>query len=336
MRRQPLSKTKRKKKTKVVDNNDDLESEDDNDSEPPEASPEEAVDADTDADPRAPFSRHTPEVFQAAAAASAATVDVDSLRAGTAGRERAVESMPPVLSGRSAGGGVDVTDTESRGNRYRAGGGGSGDKTGAGGVAWRRDAPVGGIADGARAAAAVAEGDNSSSSNPWPGIDWGETAETGSGGVVRRWGRAVEEAESDGVGEAGEFDLSPGTAERSGEHSRGKERRDRDGDEGDSRGGGMQARGEGGGRWTGRGKKERGMLGRDRGKGASTASEAAKAAAAAAASRAAAAMEVAVATGGRKERRRTSGSRAPKALALSNGKGLLHEKCEKSKNKNEF
>ena len=207
-----------KKNKQVVDNNDDIESEDDNDSADAaeaEASPREG-DADPSSDAGALFAstpspQSTPSsgVDQLTDASCQPSVG----RGGARGEEDA--DIPLVLAKGSGGGGGGSGGGD-------VGGLGDGGSRGGSGGGTRVMAAAATASDGVAAAAILAsshecgvygtghgsgggsggtgEGggtDAENSNNPWAGIEWGE-GEGESGGAVRRWGRVVQEG--DGYG----------------------------------------------------------------------------------------------------------------------------------------
>lgn len=277
--------------TQVVDNNDDLESEDDNDSEPPEASnvDEELVDA--DADNTAP--NHQRSADQVAP-------DQQLLHYQTQ------QGQPPPhrraeIGSTATSGATDAKRQEQESDLVTKGtvaGRGSFGETGAAGVDrsgddHRHDQET-----------------NHTVTDPWPGVDWGEgeTGGTRGGGLVRRWGRVVEEPAEQPTNssiDGDEFEQAPAMGEQ------GDERRLMEN-------AGMRVVCRGG---RGRGRR---VL--------TTVAVASAAKAAAAAVRAAVDGESALRGGGgvgvRRDKCRGSG-RAPKALTLSSGETVKH--CPRSR-----
>lgn len=285
----------------MVDNNDDLESEDDNDSEAPEASLEE-VDVDQDAD------------LNILSSLPVTPPDFDDTPPGLTTRDEAsgisTLQRPAVLvsscPGRRIDGNADITATAGdEALSYSVVGGADGEKNSAGG--WSLERTTGGCSADCRVIADCGEGGDN---NPWPGIDWGE-GETGRSGGARRWGRVIDEADCDGTvgGGSGEEDRET-VLEFPDENYR--EQRELV----------AQSSAREGKRIVGRGKKECRSGSRDRGNGGMSGGEETASRALGASSRtgtSATAREPSP-LGIKKERRRMSGSRAPKMLALSNGK----------------
>lgn len=282
---------------KVVDNNDDIESEDDNDSADAaeaEGSPEEA-DTDNpppDTDPliaSTPFPQSTPS-----SGAERTTDPSCGQRGGRVGGNEVDDDVCPVTP--KLGGGGDGGDDRDSGS---SGGGGAYVTGPTSDGAARESHPQGQHSVYANGGGRGGEGrggiDGESNNTDWTEIEWGQ-GEGESGGAVRRWGRAVQEGEDYGstgtITSTGEVEQRPMPGEAvAGE--RGKEGRESPSlDRGVSR---TALAGEGGTH-----------------EAAQTATTAVKGVAG----------EPPPKSGGRskKERRRASGSRAPKALVLSNGK----------------
>lgn len=139
-----------------MDNNDDLESEDDNDSEPPETSPEEYPE--NAVDPLRPPQHSTDFVSDAATAATTAAATITTTTAtenDKTHRQRDQEIIEAITDDSNA-------SVVRHGDLATIGDGGSGGNT-----------------------------------DLWPRIEWGEGEIGGAtgirGGLVRRWGRVVEE-----------------------------------------------------------------------------------------------------------------------------------------------
>lgn len=282
----------------MVDNNDDIESEDDNDSADAaeaEGSPEEA---DTDNSPpdTDPLLASTPSPQSTPSSGADRRTDPSCRqRGGGVGESEVDNDVSLGVPKRS--GGVDGGDDRDSGSS----GGGSADATEntSDGVAVENRPPDrhsvyananggGGGGDGSVGA------DRETTNTPWTDIEWGQ-GEGESGGAVRRWGRAVQEGEEYGSAEtftsAGEVEPPPMTGEAVAGERRKEARESPSLDRGASR---TDLTSEGGTH-----------------EAVQTATTPVKGVAG----------EPPPRSGGRskKERRRASGSRAPKALVLSNG-----------------
>ncbi len=328
------------KNEQVVDNNDDIESEDDNDSAEAadaEASPRDGVGI-ADADNPSPDAggalfapTPSPRRYQLKDASSGQPVG----RGGSEHGEADVD-IPMVLDKGSSGGGHGLGGGVGDGGRRGSGGGGSvvaagNASDGAAAAAGSASNECSGYGSGGGGEGGAGEGGRAeaeNSNNPWAGIEWGE-GEGESGGAVRRWGRVVQEGDGYGSNETmastGELEPPPPSATGLGEAvaagERGKElgrgpppslEREREGHRVDPTGD----------------------------EGSKAAAPTATATATATATTTATTTATATATGrakggageppsrsasrNKKERRRASGSRAPKALALSNGTHQSH------------
>ena len=303
-------------RVKVVDNNDDIESEDDNDSELPEALPGNA-DADLDTD----------------------LATLSSPRDTPPDPSKGANTRPSIESGI---GQLDVGTTlvltrRVSGSGGHGGSGRAGNTAGVGNRARECDESYSDMMGHERArgwglqtAADNGGGDNGGGcggegSHPWPGVGW-EQGEVGrSGEAVRRWGRAVKEIDGDDESAIESAELEglaieqppPGQAV-------GKRVELRRGDSVKYAG---VAIGGDGNRWTGRGKGCRRSSTRERGSvGASGAEAMAPVAVNTSCTVAASGNPVGgepPPSGRRKEKRRGSGSRNAKHAALGNGKTLV-------------
>lgn len=323
--------------SKVVDNNDDIESEDDNDSVPLDSPPE---DTDLDAEMEQSI---TPSLEQG----------VNSSRP-SAAKERTADMAAGLEAGSGEGDRARVESEYANNEGGRISSRSDGERTSMGSMIRDERAhddsitgsngsrplgqPVETIrihADGAR----TGEGEHVA----WAGMDWVKR-ETGTGNVemVRRWGRVVDEANDEVAlgedsGTPARLPLddrpSPTTEEMRAKHSE-NPGKDNDG-KGVAAGEGAKPRRGAGKRLSARGKNTHRLSSKERGGGghhteseAPTAftAEAAMAAAATALERGNSSGRANLAcgdtppSGGKKERRGTLGSRGPKALALTNGK----------------
>lgn len=276
----------------MVDNNDDIESEDDNDSADAaeaEASPEEA-DTDNPSPDTDPLLTNTPSPRSTSPPGADQTTDASCRqRRGEVGESEVDNEISLVITKRS-GGGDGGGDRDSG----EISGGGSANVTentsdGAAGESRPLDQHSfyangsGGGGEGGGGGGG-AEGENNST--PWTEIEWGQ-GEGESGGAVRRWGRAVQEGDDYGSTEtatsAGDLEPPSITGEAvAGERGKEEEHESPSLEKGISH------------------------------EAAQTATTPVKGGAG----------EPPPRSGGRskKERRRASGSRAPKALVVSNGK----------------
>lgn len=280
----------------MVDNNDDIESEDDNDSADAveaEASPEEA---DTDNPPpdTDPFLTNTPSPQSTPSSGADQTTDTSCRqRGGEVGERKVDNSISLVIPKRSDGGdGGGVRDSGSSGGMSAKVTENTSDGAAGGNCPHNQHSVYANGSSRGGEGKGGADGENKS---PWTEIEWGQGEGEG-GGAVRRWGKVVQEGEDYGstgtVTSAGELEPPPITGETVTGERRKEEGRESPGlERGVSR---IDLIDEGGNH-----------------EGAKTATTPVKGVAG----------EPPPRSGGRskKERRRASGSRAPKALVLSNG-----------------